>query len=54
MKEIEISIDTEEIAEFLFDNLIRNGYSPTEDELDVVADIVFDFFIHKGIVQEEF
>lgn len=33
MKEIDLVIDTEEIAEFFYRELARRGYIPSEDEL---------------------
>jgi hypothetical protein len=52
-EEIEITIDTEEIADFFFDNLLKFGYSPTEEELYDLADIMFEFLINKRIIAEE-
>lgn len=48
----EVYIDGEEIAEFLFKRLVALGYAPNADELFDLSDIVFDFLIHKGIVEE--
>lgn len=53
MKEFEVIIDTEEIANHFFIKLIEKGYSPTEEELDVLADIVFDYLEDKGIIEED-
>lgn len=52
MKEIEIVIDTEEIAEYLNDNLIKRGFVPAEKELDELADIFFDYLVEKRIMDE--
>lgn len=54
MKEIEVVIDTEEIAQFFYNELIRRGFVPTEAELEEIADITFDYLIEKCIIQEEF
>ena len=53
MKLINLVINTEEIEQFLFSKLIRKGFVPTEDELEGIADVVFDYFIHKGIIEED-
>ncbi|RLQ95204.1 YozD family protein [Falsibacillus albus] len=53
MREIEVYIDTEEIAEFFLQQLIKRGYVPTEEELEEIADITFDYLIEKCIIDEE-
>ncbi|MDQ0214425.1 hypothetical protein J2S13_000821 [Oikeobacillus pervagus] len=53
MREIEVYIDTEEIAEFFFQELIRRGFVPSEMELDEIADITFDYLLAKCIIDEE-
>lgn len=53
MKEIEVVIDTEEIAEFFYNELIKRGYVPEEGELDDLADITFDYLLEKCIIDEE-
>ncbi|MBM7703174.1 YozD family protein [Metabacillus iocasae] len=53
MKEIEVVIDTEEIAEFFYNELVKRGYAPTEDEVGELADIAFDYLIEKCIIDEE-
>lgn len=53
MKEIRVAIDTEEVQRYLYINLIKRGMSPSNDELEVVADILFDFLVHKQIIEEE-
>jgi hypothetical protein len=53
MKEIEVFIDTEEIAEFFFQELVRRGYVPTEEELEEIADITFEYLLEKCIIDEE-
>ncbi|RAK18452.1 YozD-like protein [Anoxybacillus vitaminiphilus] len=54
MKEIEVVIDTEEIAEFFYNELIRRGFLPTKAELEEIADITFDYLIEKCIIDEEY
>ncbi len=53
MKEIEVVIDTEEIAEFFYNELVRRGFVPTECEIEEIADIMFDYLIEKCIIDEE-
>ena len=53
MREIEVIIDTDEIAEFFFQELLKRGYAPLEGELDDLADITFEYLIKKCIIDEE-
>ncbi len=46
-------IDTEEIAEFFYQELIRRGFVPTQEELEELADITFDYLLEKCIIDEE-
>ncbi|ATA59885.1 YozD family protein [Geobacillus stearothermophilus] len=46
-------IDTEEIAEFFYQQLIRRGFVPTQEELEELADITFDYLLEKCIIDEE-
>ena len=52
MEEIEVVIDTEEMVEYFYDQLIKSGYVPKETEVRVIADIVFDYLIYKKIIVE--
>lgn len=52
VKEIEVVIDTEEIAEFFYHELIRRGFVPTQTELEELADITFDYLLEKCIIYE--
>lgn len=53
LKEIDVIIDTEEIAEFFFRELLKRGYVPTEEEMDELADITFEYLLEKCIIDEE-
>ncbi|MBD7936211.1 MULTISPECIES: YozD family protein [Cytobacillus] len=53
MKEIEVFIDTEEIAEFFFHELTKRGFVPVELEVDELADITFEYLIKKCIIDED-
>jgi len=53
VKEIEVVIDTEEIAEFFYNELVKRGLVPNENELEQLADITFEYLIAKCIIDEE-
>jgi len=52
-REIEVVIDTEEIAEYFYLRLVEHGLAVKESDLEILADITFDYFIEKGIVEEQ-
>jgi hypothetical protein len=49
---LEIMFDTEEIEEFLHNSLIKRGLAPSEEDVETLADIFFDFLIEKGVIDE--
>lgn len=51
--EIEVVIDTEEMSTFLYHELTKRGFVPTENEVDEIADIMFDFLIEKSVIDNE-
>jgi len=53
MKEIEITIDTEEIANYLYTHLAKRGYAPGKEEVEDLADIFFDYLIDKEIIEDD-
>ena len=53
VKEIEVIIDTEEIAEFFYNELTKRGFVPGESELEELADITFDYLLNKCIIDED-
>lgn len=53
MREIEVFIDTEEIAEFFFLELVKRGFVPSDEEIEEIADITFEYLIDKCIIDEE-
>ncbi|MBP1916636.1 YozD family protein [Lederbergia galactosidilytica] len=53
MEEMEVIIDTEEIAEFFYHELIKRGFTPSDKEVLELADIMFDYLIAKSIIDEE-
>lgn len=53
MREIEVFIDTEEIAEFFYSELLKRGYVTTELEAEDLADITFEYLLKKCIIDEE-
>lgn len=54
MKEIEVVIDTEEIAEFFYEQLIERGYVPKREEFEDLADITFEYLLEKCMIDEVF
>jgi hypothetical protein len=53
MRELEVFIDTEEIADFFMKELIERGFVPSEAEIEELADITFEYLIAKSIIDEE-
>lgn len=51
-REIDIVIDTEDIANYLFQCLIERGYAPTQEEVEELSDIMFDYLVEKQAIQE--
>ncbi|MBP0726494.1 YozD family protein [Bacillus sp. RG28] len=52
MREIEVVIDTEEIAEFFYQQLIQRGYVPEDEEIEELADITFEYLLEKCMIDE--
>jgi len=53
LKEVELVIDTDELAEYFYQELIKRGFLPSQDEVFELADITFDFLIEKCVIEEE-
>jgi len=53
MKEIEITVGTEEIEGYLYGKLIKKGYVPTDKEIEILSNIFFDYLVEKKIIEEE-
>ena len=51
---INVELDSDEIYQFMYDNLVKRGMIPREEDVEVITDIVFDFFVHKGVIEEVF
>lgn len=47
MENMDVYIDTEEIAAFFFKELVKRGFAPREEELDEIADITFEYLLAK-------
>lgn len=45
-------ITNEEIEKFMYSRLIENNLIPTQDEMEILSDIVFDFLIETGFIEE--
>jgi hypothetical protein len=52
MDKDEVFIDTEEIAEYLTENLIQRGFCPCEEEIEEITDIMFQFLVEKSVCDE--
>ena len=52
VREIEVVIDTEEIAEFFYQQLIQRGFVPEEVEIEELADITFEYLLEKCMIDE--
>lgn len=48
----EIRIDTEELEEYIHQKLLSNHLIPTGKDIEVLADIFFDFLLDKKIIDE--
>ncbi|MBW3114224.1 YozD family protein [Bacillus sp. MCCB 382] len=48
----DIYIDTDEIKDFLYMQLIKKGLVPGEKELDEISDSMFEFLINKRVIDE--
>jgi hypothetical protein len=53
VREIEVFINTEEIAEFFHEELLKRGYVPSRGEVEELADITFEYLLAKCIIDEE-
>lgn len=47
-----VYISTSEIEKFLYMNLMKEGYVPSDQEIEDLADMFFDFLIQKGIIAD--
>lgn len=42
--------NTDLLKEYLFKELVAEGLAPTEDEVEIIIDILFDFLIEEGLL----
>lgn len=47
-----IVIDSDEIANYFYERLIKSGFLPTVEETLLIADIAFDYLLSVGIIEE--
>ncbi|WP_437832146.1 YozD family protein [Niallia taxi] len=52
MDEKEVVIDTEEIEQFFFRELIKRGFVPRTEEVEEIVDIVFDYLISVDVMED--
>jgi hypothetical protein len=46
-------VDTEEIAEFFYQELVKRGFIPNEAEIAELADITFEYLLAKNMIAED-
>lgn len=49
---MEIIIDTEDMKNFLFTQLVNAGLAPQDSDLDIITDILFDYLCSIGVMEE--
>jgi hypothetical protein len=52
MLEREITIDTEEIEDFIYNRLIQKHFVPSQVEVEEISNIFFDYLVKKRIIKE--
>lgn len=50
MKDDMILINEDEIAEYVYEELIEEGYAPKVEEVKIIAEILLDFMFLKGLL----
>jgi hypothetical protein len=40
-----------DLQEYIFKELVKRGYAPTEEEADEVGSICFDYLFEKGVLE---
>lgn len=45
-------ISSDDVFEYLYNGIIKLGYTPTSDEILDIAEVVFDFLVDAGMVEE--
>lgn len=48
----EFWIDESQIAKYLYNRLIEDGYAPAADEILDIAEYVFDFLMEASYIQQ--
>lgn len=41
-----VDFDPQDLVDYLFDELLAEGYVPTEDEIDFIAEIMIDYMFN--------
>lgn len=47
-----VMISEQEIADYLYNELLMEGLAPTEEETEIIARILFDFLCEKTLVED--
>ena len=53
MLDKEVIVDTKEIEDYFYKELIKRGFIPEKKEVEEIADIVFDYLLSIGVLEEE-
>lgn len=53
MREMDVFVDTDEIAEFFYQELLRRGFVPREEDVAEIADITFEYLLAKHMIDED-
>ncbi|MEK4666533.1 YozD family protein [Niallia sp. FSL R7-0271] len=53
MLDKEIIVDTKEVEDYFYKELIKRGFIPEKKEIEEIADIVFDYLLSIGVLEEE-
>jgi len=51
MMEDELTIDTNEIGDYFYKELIKRGFAPGKKEVEEIADIVFEYMVSIGVIE---
>lgn len=50
--EKEVIVDSREIEDYFYKELIKRGFVPNEKEVEEISDIVFEYLISIDVIEE--